>query len=251
MQEAFFFGPSGQPIFASYHPPDGGVGEVLTVICPPLFSEYQRTHPALREIALMLAQVGQHVLRFDYRGTGDSLGDLEEYSISDWVDDVAQTVREGKEISGCDAVRLLSVRAGALIACKFMGTSSDVQRSVMWDPVAHGTGYLQGLRQAQADLCRRNQYLDRHERREVVGEYAGHVLSARMVEELDALDANTYARIPTERMRVVTTSPDYGFPIQGVACERAAFRCNWDSLATEMIVPRPVMERLVECLIQP
>ena len=251
MQEAFFFGPTGQHIFASYHPPDGGVGEVLTVICPPLFSEYQRTHPALREIALMLAQIGQHVLRFDYRGTGDSLGDLEQYSITDWVDDIAQAVREGKEISGCSVVRLLSVRAGALIACKFMGTSSDVQRVVMWDPVADGAGYVQRLRRAQVDLCRRNQYLDRSQRREVAGEYAGHVLSALMVEELDALDANIYARIPTERMRVVTTSSDDGFSIPGVASELAAFRCNWDSLATEMIVPRPVMERLVECLIQP
>ena len=250
MQEAFFFGPSGQHIFASYHPPDGGVGEVLTVVCPPLFSEYQRTHPALREMALMLAQVGQHVLRVDYRGTGDSLGELEQYSISDWVDDIAQAVREGKEISGCNAVRLLSVRASALIACKFMGTSSDVQRLVMWDPVTDGAAYVQELRRAQVDLCRRNHYLDRSERREVQGEYAGHALSALMVEELDALDANTYARIPPEKMRAVTTS-DYGFSVQGVVCERAAFRCDWDSLATEMIVPRPVMERLVECLIQP
>ena len=38
MIEAFFFGPSNQQVFASYHPPVGGNGQVLTVICPPLFN---------------------------------------------------------------------------------------------------------------------------------------------------------------------------------------------------------------------
>ena len=51
MIEAFFFGPSNQQVFAIYHPPVGGSGQVLTVICPPLFNEYMRTHLALRELA--------------------------------------------------------------------------------------------------------------------------------------------------------------------------------------------------------
>ena len=81
MIEAFFFGPSNQQVFASYHPPVGGSGQVLTVICPPLFNEYMRTQLALRELAISLAERGQHVLRLDYRGTGDSFGDLDEVTL--------------------------------------------------------------------------------------------------------------------------------------------------------------------------
>ena len=54
MIEAFFFGPSNQQVFAIYHPPAGGSGQVLTVICPPLFNEYMRTQLALRELAISL-----------------------------------------------------------------------------------------------------------------------------------------------------------------------------------------------------
>src|SRR5256885_15079409 len=70
MHEAFFFGPSDRQVFATYHPASGGSGQVLTVICPPLFSDYMRTHLALRELAISLAERGQHVLRFDYREIG-------------------------------------------------------------------------------------------------------------------------------------------------------------------------------------
>ena len=48
------------------------------------------------------------MLRFDYRGTGDSFGELGEVAISDWVEDIALAVREGREISGSSVVRLLA-----------------------------------------------------------------------------------------------------------------------------------------------
>src|SRR5207245_5586572 len=128
VHEAFFFGPRNQRIFANYHPAAGGGGVMLTVICPPLFSDYMRTHLALRELAMVLAERGQHVLRLDYRGTGDSFGDLSEVAISDWVEDITLAVREGREISGSRVVRLLGVRAGALLASKSVGARSEERR---------------------------------------------------------------------------------------------------------------------------
>jgi hypothetical protein len=48
--EPFFFGPCNQQVFAIYHPPVSGSGQALTVICPPLFNKYLRTHSALGEL---------------------------------------------------------------------------------------------------------------------------------------------------------------------------------------------------------
>ena len=62
---------------------------MLTVISPQLFNEYMCTHLALGELSLALAEKGQHVLRFDYRGTGDSFGDLCDVTASDWLEDIA------------------------------------------------------------------------------------------------------------------------------------------------------------------
>jgi len=245
--EAFFFGPSNQQVFASYHPPVGGNGQVLTVICPPLFNEYMRTQLALRELAISLAEKGQHVLRLDYRGTGDSFGDLGEIAISDWVEDIALAVREGRDLSGSSVVRLLGVRAGALLACRSAGASSDVQRLVLWDPVPSGAGYLQALRRIQVAI-EQDLSLSRAERREILHEYAGYRLSERMLEEFRLLDASAYSSVPKSKLYVVSTSSEAGFPVQGVPQDVARFACNWETALENLMIPSPVLERLSACL---
>jgi pimeloyl-ACP methyl ester carboxylesterase len=246
--EPFFFGPSNQQVFAIYHPPIGGSGQVLTVICPPLFNEYMRTHLALRDLAISLAARGQHVLRFDYRGTGDSFGEIGEVAISDWVKDIALAVREGREISGSSVVRLLGVRAGALLACKSVGATNSVQRLVLWDPVPDGVGHLESLCRVQVAMIEGNYYLSRAERRQAMHECAGYGLSERMLEEFRSLDASAYSSVPTCKLKVVSTSSETDFSVPGVPQDVAPFRCDWDTPANEVIMPRPVLERLISCL---
>lgn len=248
MIEAFYFGPSNEQLFATYHPPAGGGARLLTVICPPLFSEYMRTQLALRELAITLAGRGQHVLRFDYRGTGDSFGDLTDVAISDWLEDIELAVREGRDLSGSTTVRLLGVRAGALLACKSAGASADVQRLVLWDPVPDGAEYLQALRRVQAATLERNLYLSRAERREAMHEYGGHCLSERMLEEFRLLNASAYSSVPKHKLHVVSTSPTAGFPVQGVSRDVARFACKWESSWEDLLVPQPVLARLAACL---
>lgn len=248
MQEALFFGPDEQRIFANYHPAAGGSGQVLTLICPPLFSDYMRTHLALRDLALALAERGQHVFRFDYRGTGDSSGELAEVTPADWLEDIRLAVREGCEISGSNRVRLLGVRAGALLACAAAKTLSNVQRLVLWDPVPDGASYLQTLRRVQTALLQRNLNLHRAERRDASHEYAGYALSERMLEQLRSLDTSPYLSVPKNSLTVVSTSSAGGFPVQGIPHDAVPFKCEWDTAAEELIVPRPVLERLVACL---
>jgi pimeloyl-ACP methyl ester carboxylesterase len=248
VQEAFFFGPGEHRLFASYHPAAGLGGRVLTVICPPLFSDYMRTHQALRQTSVTLADRGQHVLRFDYRGTGDSFGDLGEFTVSDWVEDIALAVREGREISGCSVVRLLGVRASALLACAATRASGEVQRLVLWDPVPDGTSYLQVQRRLRQTMLQENYYLSRSDRRASMDEHAGYSLSTRMVEKFRLLDTSTYSSLPKNSLHVVSTSSAARFPVPGVPQDVTPFRCAWDTLANEVIMPRPVLERLVECL---
>jgi pimeloyl-ACP methyl ester carboxylesterase len=246
--EAFFFGSGNHQVFAVYHPPVQDGGEVLTVICPPLFADYMRTQLALRELAVSLAARGQHVLRLDYRGTGDSFGELGDVGISDWVEDVAATVKEGRDLTGSSVVRLLGVRAGALIACKSAEASGDVQRFVLWDPVPDGTSYLRTLRRVQEMMIQQNYYLSRAERGQVWQEYSGYVIPDHMLEEFGSLDASIYSRIPGDKLHVVCTSSESGFFVHGIPVEIAPFTCDWDTLADDLIMPRPVLERLIACL---
>jgi alpha/beta superfamily hydrolase len=249
--EAFFFGPHNERLFATYHPPAGGSARSLTVICPPLFSEYMRTQLALRELAIALAAKGQHVLRFDYRGTGDSFGDLDEVAISDWLEDIQLAIREGRDVSGCAIVQLFGVRAGALLACQAAGACAEVQKLVLWDPVPNGAGYLEDLRHVQAEILERNRYLSRTERRQAMHEHGGHCLPERMLKEFHSLDAHVYSSVPKQKLHVVSTSPAADFPVEGVSRDVARFTCDWETPTEDQMLPQPVLERLTACLTLP
>jgi hypothetical protein len=90
--------------------------------------------------------------------------------------------------------------------------------------------------------------LSRGERREAMHEYAGYVLSKRMPQEFYLLDASTYSSVPMSTLHVVSTSSETGFPVPGVPQDVVPFRCDWNTLADEIIMPRPVLERLIACL---
>jgi len=250
MPEAFYFGTTSQKVFAIYDAPAGGAGQVLTVICPPLFFDHKRTQMALRALSVALAANGQHVIRFDYRGTGDSSGELELVTVSDWIEDVANAVREGCEIAAPNVVRIVGVRAGALLACKSMGASAVVQRIVLWDPVTDGADYVQALQRVQKEICERNLYLPRAERRKAMHELAGSAISDHLLDQLRSLDSSVYAGVPVENLHVLCTSSEPTFPVQAVQRDLIPFGCRWDTVADGQVVPRPVLERLIESLVR-
>lgn len=250
--EAFFFGSSAERLFGSYYPPFSGDGRILTVICGPLFSESARTHSALRKLAISLAEMGGHVLRFDYRGTGDSFGDLEDYSVSEWVEDISLAVREGREISACNAVQILGVRAGALLASISVGAASEIQKLVFWDPVADGAGYLQAIHRAQLqDLKSQFRAMTRPERAEGRHDIGGWRVSKKMLDEIRALGSSAYSNIPKTKMQIIITEEGNGFSQPGLGCEVVPYPCNWEHVRENVIDPQPVLERLFSCLTKP
>ncbi len=152
--EAFFFGNSKEPLYGVYHSPqvaaplDEGI-----VICVPFGQEYMRSHRAVRQLAMLLAKQGFHVLRFDYRGTGDSSGEIENVSPTLWLADIATAVEELKEMTGVDKISLVGLRLGALMAANATNSvvhthslnSQTINHLVMWDPLISGKAYLDEL----------------------------------------------------------------------------------------------------------
>jgi hypothetical protein len=190
------------------------------------------------------------VLRFDWRGAGDSAGELEDATLDDWLDDLALVVQEGRRWSGAGALRLLAVRAGALLACKAVATCAPVDRVVLWDPVASGTAYLRAMRAIQHDIVERGAALDDADRRAAVHEFAGYRLSADMVDALARLDVGTVVDAAGRGPFVVATTPDVD-RLAGATVESAPFPCHWQTDLENLMMPKPVLERLVPCLTRP
>jgi len=150
MFEASFF--SKGRLFGCYHPAGDITADRLLVLCPPLFDEYRRCYKALAELAKGCAAEGTHVFRFDYFGTGESWGLLEEATAEAWVNDVRDAIEEGMALSGAGRVYLCGVRFGATLAAQVQHPA--IVEYIFWDLVAHGADYLKHLAQTNADVER-------------------------------------------------------------------------------------------------
>ena len=245
VHESFFFGPDHRQLFAVYHPPVGVDSNVLTVICPPLFAELGRAHSLLGKLARSLAEQGQHVLRIDYSGTGDSFGQLIDGTISDWAEDIKLAMQEGRDLTGCSAIRILAVRASALLACKAVGTGNDLERLVLWDPMFDGAQYLQFLMRKQAAMLEKHFFLSRTEQRKLIAGYSGmYHFSDHMAEEIRSLDASNFSNILKSKMFIVRTSLENEPPMEGASEHILQIDCGWEGKDSSLIISQPLLEAL-------
>jgi pimeloyl-ACP methyl ester carboxylesterase len=134
------FGTSELPLFGVYEPPTGTDRRRGAVLCNAMGPEYYQAHRACRALARRISANGLHVLRFDYLGTGDSAGEVDEFDADDWVTNVAQAVEELKDMTGLRAVTLVGMRAGAVLAARAAEVRDDVDGLVLLDPVTTTDG---------------------------------------------------------------------------------------------------------------
>jgi alpha/beta superfamily hydrolase len=142
MQDAFYFGGASRSLFGVLHEPMGAADGGVVVVCAPLWREGIRAHRVLRQLGVRLAKLGHAVLRFDYSGAGDSAGESEHGHVDLWLADVAAAIDEARRRKPAARVTLLGLRFGATLAALAAARRDDVQRLVLWEPVANGARYL-------------------------------------------------------------------------------------------------------------
>jgi pimeloyl-ACP methyl ester carboxylesterase len=140
-----FFGQSESPLYGLYHSPQSSSRNEGVVLCYPFGQEYMRAHRAFRQLALLLTKKGYHVLRFDFRGTGDSSGSMDDVEAEHWLRDINDAVTELRETASVDRVNVVGLRLGALFAAHACSRRTDIERLVVWDPVLSGELYEKEL----------------------------------------------------------------------------------------------------------
>lgn len=149
MIEPLIFGE--KQLFGVYYPSSDSAADSLVVVCPPLFDEYRRSYRALGEFAAACAEKGHHALRFDYSGTGDSGGFLEDLgSIDEWLDDIDSAIEEGMNLSGAGRVCLFGVRWGGTLAS--LCRHDAVERVLVWDRIEDGPDYTKWLQEIDSSV---------------------------------------------------------------------------------------------------
>lgn len=145
-EQAYFLrGVDGERLFAFLHLPAGSC-KAGALICAPLAEEKLWSHRVLVSFARELAREGYAVLRFDFRGEGDSDRSFEESSLTTRVEDTRLAIGELRRHLAADGqVTLVGLRLGASVAALASAGRTDVHRLVLWEPVTDGADYLQAV----------------------------------------------------------------------------------------------------------
>jgi alpha-beta hydrolase superfamily lysophospholipase len=140
-----WFGRRERPLFGWLHTAlAGGAAPTAAVLCPSLGIEGLAAHRTYRRLAQALAGAGVDALRLDYDGTGDSTGAQGDPDrVRAWSASVGEAVAACRA-GGADAVVVIGMRAGALLAAALPEARAD--GLVLWDPVADGRSFLREQR---------------------------------------------------------------------------------------------------------
>lgn len=144
---AIWFGPQSRSLSGVLHRP-GLTGGKGLVICPPIGYELWSSYATLRSLARDACDAGITVLRFDYDGTGDSVGDhLDANRVQAWLQSIDEACRHLVESCGVRKLSLLGLRLGASLAATY---ATQAQRAwldelILWDPVVNGRRFVRGL----------------------------------------------------------------------------------------------------------
>lgn len=147
MREPFFFPASdGLELFGTVTVPDEHAKEAPVVLfCPPFGEERQKVWRSTFLFSEVLAEHGYASMRFDYRGIGDSDGDMLDTSLDKMVEDTLTAHSLVKDKLQSDHIILLGIRLGAAVAVRSLDALGGARRCALWNPIVDGSRYFREL----------------------------------------------------------------------------------------------------------
>jgi pimeloyl-ACP methyl ester carboxylesterase len=239
---AFLFGSADRKLFGIHHPSARAGSQSGVVLCYPWGQEYLWAHRPFRSLATQLAAAGHEVLRFDYHGTGDSGGDLNDGEAPSWPEDVATAIDELKDMVDPRRIALCGLRMGAAWATRVAASRADVARLVAWDPILDGAGYLRAL---ERSALREGDDLD----------VRGFRLTPAMRGELGSVTAALYRGVSRPTLVLTTREADAGAVAEALGpggAELASIPgpCAWEEEGSTGMsgLPLAALHKIVEWL---
>ena len=180
------------------------------LLCNPFGEEATRAHRVYRVLATQLERVGYPVLRFDYAGTGDSMGDSGDASIGGWISDIREATQELMSTTGARRPVAVGLRLGGTLAAL---ASSDggprFRHLVLWDPVVDGAQYLRELAAMHRAYAEQEGGFNWGDRTEpatgVPTEALGTPIGATLGAEIAAIDLPAHT-LQVDNLTVISTS---------------------------------------------
>lgn len=135
---------NGQPLNGLLHLPVGVKSPPVVVIMHGYASSKVGTRGIYEALSSALARVGIAVVRFDFRGCGESGGDFAHLTFQDLVEDAKQMLRFVIKLPEVDASRIgiYGSSMGGALAVLAAHATGHVKSLMLWAPVASGPLWL-------------------------------------------------------------------------------------------------------------
>jgi pimeloyl-ACP methyl ester carboxylesterase len=252
-----YFG-AGHRLLGSLHVPTRlRPRSTAVILCNPFSEEASRAHRTYRVLATHLERAGYPVLRFDYGGTGDSLGEGTDATIDGWRADIVEAAEHLCAVTGATRVTLVGLRLGATLAALATSAGPRVRHLIMWDPIVDGGAYLAELAVQHRSYLREEfggMYRDRLRLRAdgAPTEALGAPIGEPLARGLAQLDLSTVAPA-ADTVTVVTTRPsaDTARLRAQLSPEtrwielRESTAWNDDAALNAMVVPMEIVQAIV------
>ncbi len=155
--EIFHFGPQ-RSLYGAMHWPCAPRTDQAVLVCAPVGHEHVRSHFILNRLGRQLAAQGVPVLRFDYFGCGDSLGESVDAGCERWQNDIVDAYHELVRRSGAKRIAGVGARLGATLLSQAL-PRIDLARLVVWDPVGVGLDFHAEMAEMQRRYVLGTQHL--------------------------------------------------------------------------------------------
>lgn len=149
----------GEKIFGVLHRPLSQKKVPAVLVCPGFAGNKCGKFRLLVRLAQELTQLGIAVLRFDYRGAGDSEGSFQDITVEGKVSDVQSCLHFLKNDPQIDPERigLLGRSLGGAISILAARRYPPIKSLVLWAPVYNSTPWQQLWNSFQANKLDENQ----------------------------------------------------------------------------------------------
>ena len=165
-----------------------------------------KAHRALRQLAVRFSRAGFHVLRFDFRGCGDSAGDAAQANLEAWKRDIIAAVEELRDRSGVSRVAVVGLRLGATLALLAAGNRRDIAALALWEPVLNGRDYVAELASVAANWSTGNRIEAAALPAGICCDVMGFSLTERLAESLSSLSLD-FGRRPAGKVLLLAEEP--------------------------------------------
>lgn len=116
--------------------------ETGIIFCHPFAEEKNCSHSVVAKAARSFAQSGFAVMRFDFSGCGDSEGEMQDFTLVDWQNDLKAAIRTLKEKARVKNVALWGLRSGAGICLLHASEQNETPFLLLWQPVLNFKDFM-------------------------------------------------------------------------------------------------------------